>query len=117
MDQNVIVGLNCQVDIGDTTQVANINVFLVSLRKEATNAMNITNEVTGAMDPLSVDTDYVENFKLNVADMTLNSAKFKVHAAKFKVNVDGCGLARCLILERHSRERKERSVLSLLRDE
>ena len=82
IDQNVIAGakthllraqLNCRVDFGDTTQVAYINVFLVSLRKEATNAINIINEVTGAMDPLSVGTDYVENFNLNGADITLNS--------------------------------------------
>ena len=92
IDQNVIASakthilraqLNCRVDIGDTAQVSYINVFLVSLRKEATNAINITNEVTGTMDQLSVDTDYIENFNLNGADITLNSAKYKVHASKY----------------------------------
>ena len=43
IDQNVIVSakthilraqLNCRVDIGDTTQVSYIDVFIVSLRKE-----------------------------------------------------------------------------------
>ena len=55
IDQNVIASakthilraqLNCRVDICDTTQVSYINVFRVSFRKEATNAINITNEVS-----------------------------------------------------------------------
>ena len=90
IDQNVIAAakthvsrskLNCRVDIDDTTQVSYINVFLVSLRKDATNVLEIFNEVTGAMTPLSVDTDHI--FNLNGADIILNSAKFKMHAAKY----------------------------------
>ena len=71
------------MDIGDTTQVACVNVFIVSSRKDAVDGINITNEVTGTMDQLSVDTDFMENLNLNGADITLNSAKFKVHASKY----------------------------------
>ena len=47
------------------------------------DGINITNEVTGTMDQLSVDRDTTENPNSKGADITLNSAKFKVHASKY----------------------------------
>ena len=58
-----------------------MNVFIVSLRKDAVDGINITNEVTGTMDQLSADTDFLDNFHLNGAVFALNSDKLKIHAS------------------------------------
>ena len=45
-----------------------MNIFIVSLRKDAEDGINITNEVTGTMDQLSVDADVKDNLNLNSAE-------------------------------------------------
>ena len=72
--------LDRRLDTGDTKHVAYMSVFVVSLRKDAVDWINITNEVTGTMDQLSVDTDFMYNFNLNGGDISeIQSTRVKMY--------------------------------------
>ncbi len=75
--------LNLRVNVGDVSQLAYINVFLVSPRRDAVDAVALSPPPIGAMTQLVLDNDYIENSQNQGANVRLNPAKFKVHAAKY----------------------------------
>ena len=75
--------LNCRVDVGDVSQVAYLNVFLVTPRRNAVVAIQTQDTPLGFTTALVVYTDNTENANNQGAGIWLNPAKFKVHACKY----------------------------------
>lgn len=78
--------INCRMDIGDVLERTCLNVFLVSPRKGAIDAINVTGP-SGAMDQLDPINDYIDNDQFPGANVRLNTQKFKVHAVKYSTLV------------------------------
>lgn len=74
--------LNMRVNLGDVTQLCYMNIFIVSLRSDATDALTLTDNV-GGMNQLITDIDFIQNDTNEGANLRLNSGKFKVHACKY----------------------------------
>ncbi len=75
--------LNCRVDIGDVLQIAYINLFLVSLRRDATDVVVLTPPPVGSMSQLDLNQDYIEGSLNQGVNIRLNPARYKVHASKY----------------------------------
>lgn len=75
--------LNCRVDIGDVAQIAYINLFVVSLRRDATDVIVLNPPPIGTMSQLTLNQDYIEGSSNQGVNVRLNPARFKVHAAKY----------------------------------
>lgn len=75
--------MNCRVDIGDVLQIAYINLFVVSLRRDATDVVILTPPPIGAISQLTLNDDFVEGSSNQGVNVRLNPARFKVHACKY----------------------------------
>lgn len=74
--------INCRLDVGDVSQLAYINLFIVTLRKDAVNSMDVSGAM-GNMTDLSLNDQFVEPSMNQGTNVRLNPAIFKVHAAKY----------------------------------
>ena len=77
------------------------------------DGINITNEVTGTMDQLSVDTDTTEKPNSKGADITLNSATFE--STRIKIHYIADSLSQTTFLNFATSQRSKRSLSSYLR--
>ena len=76
--------LNFRIDVGTVTKGAFLNIFLVTPRTSQTNPITFaTPAVDGAIAPLVLNNDFIENSQNQGTNVRLNSGKFKVHACKY----------------------------------
>lgn len=92
IDQNVVdssrtyalrAQINCRADIGSVTQVAYLNVFLVSPRSDAVDPIGLNPPPPNNMIQLQQNIDFIQATANPGVNVRLNSGKYKVHACKY----------------------------------
>lgn len=75
--------LNVRCNIGDVSQLAYVNVFVVTPRKDAIDSITLQPPTIGQMQQLVQGTQFIESNQNEGANVRLNTSQFKVHAAKY----------------------------------